>query len=160
MIWGLKASSVACTSFIEVDKWIAVIERKKKLNFFSCKFVQLLVIRTPDPVLGPDPDRYSVKMLDPNSMNPDPKHWKLRIWISCLFYLPIPSDFSERPLKCAGVKCPVLPRRFSSRMQKRNGASLSLFLVFKETVAWGGFLAEINLSWIERELFFNHLNGL
>ncbi len=36
--------------------------------------VQLLVIRTPDLVLGPDPDRYSAKMLDPSSMNPDPKH--------------------------------------------------------------------------------------
>jgi hypothetical protein len=48
--------------------------------------VQLLVIRTPDLVLGPDPDRYSAKMLDPDpaTMSPDPKHCsKIKLGFAC-----------------------------------------------------------------------------
>jgi hypothetical protein len=48
----------------------------KKIFFFSR---QLLVIKTLDPHLDPEPHRYSAKMLDPdpNSMNPKTQHWKI-----------------------------------------------------------------------------------
>ncbi len=36
----------------------------------AVNFSRLLVIKTPDPVLNPDPDGYSAKMLGPDS-----KHW-------------------------------------------------------------------------------------
>jgi hypothetical protein len=44
-------------------------------NFFICKFFQSLVIKTLDQ--DQDPDWYSAKMIDPDpeSINPDSKHW-------------------------------------------------------------------------------------
>jgi hypothetical protein len=74
LFWGLIASPVAWTSFMEAQgKVNSNFFIKKNINFlFSCKFLNFWSWK-PGSGLDPDSDRFKPKMLDPESINPDPK---------------------------------------------------------------------------------------
>ncbi len=57
--------------WLQSGQWIRIQEDKDdpQKKIFNNNNFQFLVKKTLDP------NRYSAKMLDPDLMNPDPKHW-------------------------------------------------------------------------------------
>ncbi len=110
MFWSagcsfLRAEVFSCSLNVN---WNSIFKKKIKF-FFSCYFflLQFLVIKTRDPVL--DPVGIRPKMLDPDpeSINPDPKHW---LWI---IIRPRPGSIgSEEPKLKTGSTKAAKKRKF------------------------------------------------